>query len=308
MDISLKGLITALITPFTLVESEGASYKPPELDLESLKKLIEWQLESGVDGFVALGSTGEAAALSEKEREQVVKVFVESVAGKVPVVVGVTSSSTEFALEMTLAASEQGADAVLVASPPYVKPQQRGIFKHFEVLAEASRIPVVLYDIPSRTGASIEVDTMVSLAKHPNIIGLKDAGGSLAKTEELISKLPQSFSLLSGDDDKAYEAILMGAEGLISASGSAFPIQMRRLVEQAVADRGLAAEARNEAPEIVGLVREIADLMFLESNPAPVKAALGAKGLIADSSLRLPLLSPKPENLERIESFTKALV
>jgi 4-hydroxy-tetrahydrodipicolinate synthase len=270
----LEGTYTALVTPF------GAD---GELDLEALSALVEWQIESGIDGLVPCGSTGEAATLSHEEHTRVVEHVVRIAAGRVPVIAGTGSNSTAEALALTRQAREAGADAALLISPYYNKPTQEGIYQHYRKLAEETGLPLILYNIPGRTGSRIGPETSARLSRVPGIIGLKEAGGDLGLTSQTLAACDPEFAVLSGDDSLTLPILALGGRGVISTTSNVAPREMTALVHAWL--DGDVAGARELHYRLLALM----DALFIETNPIPVKTALAVLGRIPDARLRLPL-------------------
>jgi 4-hydroxy-tetrahydrodipicolinate synthase len=282
----LEGTYTALVTPF---RSDG------ELDLDALTALVEWQIESGVDGLVPCGSTGEAATLSHAEHTRVVQHVVEVASGRVPVIAGTGSNSTTEALTLTHQAREAGADAALLISPYYNKPTQEGIYQHYRKIAEDTGLPLVLYNIPGRTGSRIAPETTARLSRVPGVIGLKEAGGDLGLTSQTLAACDPDFTVLSGDDSLTLPMLAIGARGVISTTSNVAPREMTALVHAWL--EGDAAGAR----ELHFRLLPVMDALFVETNPIPVKTALGILGRIPDDRLRLPLTPMSKLNRELLE-------
>jgi len=276
----LSGAITALVTPF----------RGGEVDLPALEKLVGWQMESGIDGLLACGCTGEAATLTDGEREDVVSAVMEAAGGRVPVMAGTGTNSTATTVELTRRISGMGVDAVLLITPYYNKPTHRGQVEHFRQAADASECPVYLYNVPGRTGKAIETRTVAELARHPNIAGIKDAQGSVERVTELRTLCGEAFDILSGDDPLAMAQAALGAQGVVSVISNIAPGAMSRMVK--LARGGELEAARRLQARLLPAIRA----MFLQTNPMPVKKALWMKGMIADE-LRLPLV-PMRQDLE----------
>jgi 4-hydroxy-tetrahydrodipicolinate synthase len=271
---TLAGCGTALVTPF---RSDG------EVDLEALRRLARWQAEEGVDFLVPCGSTGEAQTLSVEERERVVSTVVEAVGGRVPVMAGATHNDTRQAVAEARRMSALGVTWLLSATPYYNKPTPEGIYRHFSAVAEASSVPVCLYNVPGRTAVNMKPDTVLRLAAHENIVGIKESSGDVAQVQHLLLGRPEGFAVLSGEDWMTLAVIAAGGDGLVSVAANEIPRLMSRLVHAAL--RGQLETAR----EILYRVLPLLEANFLETNPAPVKAALAAMGRI-DDVLRLPLV------------------
>lgn len=289
---SLHGTFNALVTPFT---PDGKA-----LDLDSLRKLIEFHLASGVSGFVACGSTGEGATLTDAEYLEVVTRSVEFTKGRVPVIAGVNSSSTQRAADSSRRLRDCGADGVLLVSPPYNKPPQEGIYRHFEAVREASKLPIIAYNIPGRTAVNIQTATLVRMVREGIIMGVKESSGSMDQIVELLSELraAQLFdrcSVVSGEDALVAPLMSVGGAGVIAAAGNIIP---EKFVELTTAARaGDFSRAGKIQCEILPVVRA----MFTETNPIPVKTALALKGVIASACVRLPLVAAQPETVTRIK-------
>jgi 4-hydroxy-tetrahydrodipicolinate synthase len=269
----IEGSIVALVTP---MEQDGA------LDVESLNRLIEFHIEQGTDGIVAVGTTGESATLDEAEHCEVIRLVVDRVAGRIPVIAGTGANSTAEAIHLTRRAKELGADACLLVTPYYNKPTQEGLFLHHKAIAEAVDIPQILYNVPGRTACDMLPATVARLAEIPNVIGIKEATGKLERAEEIIRLCGPDFLLYSGDDATAREFCLLGGHGVISVTANVAPKLMHEMCAAARAGDRAAAEAIDA--KLAALHRDL----FIESNPIPVKWAVHEMGLIK-SGIRLPL-------------------
>ncbi|WP_214036323.1 4-hydroxy-tetrahydrodipicolinate synthase [Methanospirillum sp.] len=270
-----EGVFPALITPFQ--RNQGKN-----LDLDGLRSNIAHLVASGVHGVVPCGSTGESATLSFAEHEQVVEVAIDEVNGKVPVLAGTGSNNTSEALRFTRAAKDAGADGVLVISPYYNKPNRSGLVKHYTAIADLD-IPVVLYNVPGRTGQNITPDIVAELAQHPNIVGVKEASGDISQISTIIELTrDQDFSVISGDDNLTLPILSLGGKGVISVAANIFPRPLIEIYE--LVKKGDYEAARN----IHFLYSSLFRAMFLESNPIPVKKAAELLGM-ASGPLRLPL-------------------
>jgi len=279
------GTFTAIVTPF----------KNGQLDEKAFKRLIRFGIDGGVSGFVPCGSTGESATLSYEEHEKVVELCVKEVAGQVKVIAGTGSNSTQEAIELTRHAKEVGADGALLVSPYYNKPTQEGLYRHFKAIAEAVDIPIVLYNIQGRTAVNIENATMERLSRIPNIVGVKEASGSILQMSEVIRLCGSNFCVLSGDDQMTFPLMALGGQGVISVVTNIVPDKMASLV-QAMHD-GDIATARTKHFEIY----ELCQAMFFETNPIPVKTALGLMGMI-EPEFRLPLCPMAQQNEEKLKN------
>jgi 4-hydroxy-tetrahydrodipicolinate synthase len=274
MTTELKGCGTAIVTPFA---------RDGTVDVEALRKLVEWQIDEGIDFLVPCGSTGEAQTLAPEERELVVRTVVEASQGRVPTMAGATHNDTRQAVAEAARMSTLGVTWLLSATPYYNKPTPEGLYRHFVAVADASRVPVCLYNVPGRTAVNMKPETVLRLASHPNIIGIKESSGDLAQVQHLLLGRSENFAVLSGEDWMTLAIIAAGGDGLISVASNEIPRLMSQLVRRAL--RGQVADAR----EILFQVLPLIEANFLETNPAPVKAALAAMGRIQDV-VRLPLV------------------
>lgn len=270
---SLSGSITALATPFTVAG---------DLDLDAWRRLLQQQLDGGTQGIVVAGSTGEAAALTDAEYDLLLKTAVETVSGRIPVLAGTGQMNTAKTIAQTRRAAAVGADLALVVTPPYVRPTQAGLIAHFNAVAEQGGLPVVLYNVPGRTGCDLLPETVAELVSHPNIVGIKEARSESERMSALLALRSESFAVLSGDDPTACRAMLAGADGLISVGSNALPRSFRKLCDLARSRERAAAE-RQDAQ-----MQDFYAFFGVESNPIPVKALLQRLGYGA--GLRLPLL------------------
>lgn len=254
------------------------------IDYDSYQKLIDWQVKEGADAIVTMGTSGESPTVTFKEHTDIVKSAVDAVAGRVPVVAGTGANSTAEAIRLTVEAKEVGADYSLQVVPYYNKPTQEGLFQHFSAVAKEGGLPVILYNVPGRTGCNMSNDTALRLAEVPGIVGLKDATGDLARAEDLLARLPEGsdFAIYSGNDDSALAFMLAGGQGVISVTANVAPRLMHEM--SAAALSGNIAKAREINEKLLPLHRDL----FCESNPIPVKWALWRMGLIP-AGIRLPL-------------------
>lgn len=283
----LSGSITALVTPF---DHAGA------IDFPAWQRLIEWQIVSGIDAIVVAGSTGEAAALIDDEYSALIRSAVKQVAGRIPVLAGTGQSNTAKTITQTRLAKNSGADIALVVTPPYVRPTQAGLIEHYQMVADEGGLPVVLYNVPGRTGCDMQPETVASLCKHPNIIGLKEALGDEERWNALYPLAAADFSLLSGDDDSFVRAIRGGGNGVISVASNAVPGTFSKICR--LLQAGEVAEATALDQGLQGLY----DFLGCEPNPIPVKAIMSRLG--CGIGLRLPLLSLSAAHAENAESMT----
>lgn len=268
----LSGTITALATPFTAAG---------DIDFPAWQRLLEAQLAAGVHAVVVAGSTGEAAALSDAEFESLLRIAVAFVAGRIPVLAGTGQSNTAKTIQANLRAAALGADAALVVTPPYVRPTQSGLLAHFRAVADEGGLPVVLYNVPGRTGCDMAPETAAELAVHPNIVGIKEAVADSTRMDSLLPLRRQDFAVLSGDDPTALRAMLAGADGIVSVASNVVPGAFRRLCELARAG-GVA-----DAEEFDARMHALYHFLAVEPNPIPLKALLALNGI--GHGLRLPL-------------------
>lgn len=290
--INLKGMGVALITPFK---------NDKTVDYDALARLLEYQIKNGVDYLVALGTTAETATLSVEERKQVKTFIVDRVAGRVPLVIGIGGNNT-MALVNELKTEDLSAfSAVLSVVPYYNKPSQEGIYQHYKAIAEASPIPVILYNVPGRTGVNMTAETTLRLAREfDNIIGIKEASGNITQMDDIIKNKHEDFMVISGDDGITFPLITLGAVGVISVIGNAFPKEFSRMVR-------LALEGDYErALTIHHRFTELFSLLFVDGNPAGVKCLLNAMGYI-ENELRLPLVPTRITTYEKIRRVLDSL-
>jgi len=274
------GVFTALVTPFN---------EKKEIDRECLKRIVQFQLDKGISGLVPVGTTGESPTVSHEENMDVIEMVVKAVNGKVPVIAGTGSNSTDEAIRMTKIAKHIGADASLQVAPYYNKPTQEGLYQHFMAIADAVDLPMVVYNIQGRTGVNIETDTLMRLAKHDNIVAVKEASGDLNQMMEVIRRKPSDFDVLSGDDNLALPLTLMGGNGVISVASNIIPKWMEEMIQ--AARKGDVEKAKTIHYELLPLFKA----MFLETNPIPVKTAMAEMGLIKEV-FRLPLCKIADKN------------
>jgi 4-hydroxy-tetrahydrodipicolinate synthase len=285
-----RGTFTALVTPFR----DGA------IDLPALEKLIEAQIAAGITGLVAVGTTGESPTLTHAEREEVIRTTVRIAKGRCIVLAGTGSYSTRDAIEATRAAEKMGVDAALVVAPYYNKPSQEGLLRHFSAIAEAGSLPMMLYNIPGRCGVDIGADTVVRLAAaHKNIVSIKEAGGNVERVSELRSKLPNEFTILSGDDSLTLPFMAVGAAGVVSVASNLIPEKVCALVRCFESGDTKAAEKLHR--QLFQLFKDL----FIEPNPVPVKTALGWRGQMS-SEVRLPLCEMTEPNQARLRKTVEA--
>lgn len=287
----IKGSIVAIVTPMF---PDGA------VDWDSLSALVEWHITEGTDGIVAVGTTGESATLDVDEHIEVIRRVVKLAKKRVPVIAGTGANSTSEAIELTQAAKEAGADAALLVTPYYNKPPQEGLFRHYKAIAEAVELPIILYNVPGRTGCDMLPATVARLAKIKNIIGLKEAKGELSRIEELLKlELPRDFAVYSGDDATACESILLGCHGDISVTANVAPRKMHEMCAAALAGD------RAKAERIDADLQPLHKHLFCEPNPIPVKWALNQMNKIP-AGLRLPLVALEPVNYDTVRTALRA--
>jgi len=283
------GSMVALVTP---MHEDGA------LDHESLQRLIEFHIEAGTDAIVAVGTTGESATLDEQEHCMVIREMVELVAGRIPVIAGTGTNSTREAIDLTRCAKKAGADACLLVTPYYNKPTQEGLYLHYKAIADAVAIPLILYNVPSRTACDMLPSTIERLSHLPSIIGIKEATGNMQRIKEVLNCCGDRLALYSGDDATALETILAGGKGVISVSANLAPKAMHEMCVAALNQDVKAAEKINE--QIAPLHRDL----YVEANPIPVKWALYEMGLIGPG-IRLPLTFLSQNYQDTIRSALK---
>lgn len=288
---SFDGVFTALITPF----------RGGEVDYDSLKRLVRFQLDNKINGFVISGTTAESPALTEREKEKIFSFIKSEVSGQVPLIVGTGTNSTNSTIELSRAAESWGADALLTVTPYYNKPPQRGLVEHFKAVAQAVSIPVILYNVPSRTITALSLDTIKALSEVKNIIGVKEASGDVEFGRNVYQRCGSDFLITSGDDGTWLQLCAVGGRGTISVLSHLIPGRMVQQLEQL---RRREPGVMQEAEKYNDLIK----LLFVEANPIPVKAALKMMGVIASDELRLPLVplafdyrDPLKRALERLE-------
>lgn len=279
-----RGAITALVTPF----------KNGQVDEEALRNLIEFQIANGVDGLVPCGTTGESPTLSHDEHDRVIEMTIDAAKKRVPVIAGTGSNSTAEALRLTRHAYEAGADGALIACPYYNKPTQEGLYQHFELIAKNVPIPIIPYNIPGRTGINMSPELIARLAKISNIVGIKEASGSIKQISDVINLCDKDFAVLSGDDIFTLPLMAIGGAGVISVVSNVAPADMAGLVD--AFNAGDMARAKELHYKMSALI----DMLFIEVNPIPVKAALALMGKI-EYEYRLPLCKMAEANFEKLK-------
>jgi len=286
----MKGCGTALVTPFT---KDGA------VDETALRALVDWQIAEGIHFLVPCGSTGEAVTLTPAEHRRVVEITVEQAKGRVPVVAGAGSNDTAKAVTFSKEMKAAGATHLLHVSPMYNKPPQRGIIAHFERIADATDLPIIVYNVPGRTGSNIEAKTTLALARVRHIVAVKEASGNMAQILDILRDRPESFSVLSGDDEMTLGVLASGGDGVISVVSNATPKKMAQLCN--VAAKGDFAKAKQIHFELLPWMRAA----FIESNPIPVKAAMAMLGRM-ENRLRLPLVPLDDKHADTVRAALKA--
>lgn len=286
-----RGTSVALVTPFT---DELA------IDEANLKELVEWQIQEGTDVILAAGTTGEAATLSMEEHEHLMELICEQVGGRVPVICGAGSNCTREAIFLTRCAAGYGADAVLSVGPYYNKPTQEGFYRHFREIAESTDLPVMIYNVPGRTGSNISAETILRLAEIPNIFAVKEASGDISQISEILRCRPEGFLVLSGDDSLALPLMSLGSDGVVSVAANQVPGMFKEMTTAAFAGDW------KKAREIHFRMLPLLEANFIESNPIPVKASLAMMGKIKEN-LRLPLVKSSPETREKLRAILAEL-
>jgi 4-hydroxy-tetrahydrodipicolinate synthase len=281
----IEGCLTALVTPLA----------GDRVDFEALARLVDWQIEQGVDGIVSVGTTGESATLDVDEHVAVIAATVKAARGRVPVIAGAGGNATAEALQLTKASEDAGADALLHVTPYYNRPSQEGLFRHFEAIAKATALPVILYNVPTRTACDLLTETVVRLADLPNVVAIKDATGNLVRGSELVAKVGDRMSVLSGDDGTTFPLYAVGARGVISVVSNVAPRAMSDMWD-AVRD-GDWERARKRHFEL----RVLSQMLFAEPSPAPTKAALSILGRCSPE-VRLPLVAATPGLTEQLRA------
>jgi 4-hydroxy-tetrahydrodipicolinate synthase len=286
----LSGSIVAIVTPMA---ADGG------LDMAGLKSLVDWHVAEGTDGIVIVGTTGESPTVDIDEHHRLIASTVEFAAGRVPVIAGAGGNATKEAVELTGFAKKAGADYVLSVVPYYNKPTQEGLYLHFKAIAESTDIPVLLYNVPSRTIADLSNDTVLRLAEVKGIVGIKEATGSVDRVAELMARMPKDFRVFSGNDDAALAYVQLGAHGVISVTANVAPRLMHEMIAAALAGDAKKAIALNN--QLIPLHRNL----FVEANPIPVKWALHRMGRMAEG-IRLPLTPLAPQYHETVSGALRA--
>jgi 4-hydroxy-tetrahydrodipicolinate synthase len=286
-----QGVFTAIVTPFNQDET---------INEDDLKKLIDFNIENGVSGIVPMGTTGESPTLNHDEHVRVIEIVCKHVKGRAPVIAGTGSNSTKEALFMTSRAKDLGADASLQVAPYYNKPTQEGFYRHFKKIADEVDLPMIIYNIPGRTGKNIETDTIVKLAKHPNIVGVKEASGSLPQMMDVIHRTPEDFVVLSGDDNLTLPLMVAGGKGVVSVASNIVPDRMSAMVKAGLENNF------GEMRELHYGLLPFFKVEFIETNPIPIKTALAMKGMIREV-FRLPMCEMSGENKKKLKIVLKEL-
>jgi len=284
------GCGTALVTPFR---------RDLSLDEEALRRLLRRQIDAGIDFLVPCGTTGESPTLSHEEQVRVVKITVEEARGKVPVVAGAGGNNTAHVIEMAREFASCGANGILSVAPYYNKPTQEGLYQHYKAIAEAVSLPIILYNIPGRTGVNIEPATLVRLAQVGNIVGVKEASGNISQMATILAAVPKDFAVLSGDDGITLPLMALGGRGMISVASNEIPAEMAHIAKLANANDFAAAR------ELHNRWFPLMEVNFIETNPIPVKSALALMGL-CEPVFRLPLVPPKSDNLAKIRNVLES--
>ena len=284
MRTPFTGLGTALVTPF---KTDGS------IDETAVRRLVRRQIEAGIHFVSPCGTTGEAPTLSHSEKLRVVQLVVDETAGRVPVLAGAGGYDTREVIELARELERVGVDGILSVTPYYNKPTQEGLFQHYKAISESTSLPIVLYNVPGRTGVNLEVATVARLSALRNIVGVKEASGNIVQMSEILAAVREDFFLVSGDDALALAVMAIGGRGLISVASNAVPAEMVQIIE--LAEKGDFAAARR----LHGWLLPFLQVNFVEANPIPIKAAMAAMGLI-EEAYRLPLVSPSAAARDRI--------
>ena len=287
---AIEGCLTALVTPF----------KDGKVDFDGLAKLVDWQIEQGVDGIVAVGTTGESATLDVDEHVAVIAATVKAAKGRVPVVAGAGGNATSEALALTEASERAGADALLHVTPYYNRPNQEGLYRHFEAISKSTKLPIVLYNVPSRTACDLLTDTVVRLAELPNVVAIKDATGNLVRGSELVAKVGDRITVLSGDDGTSFPLYACGGRGVISVVSNVAPRAMSDMWDAVKAGDWDRAKKRHFE------LRVLSQMLFAEPSPAPTKAALALMGRCT-MDVRLPLVAASSALVEQLRTELRTL-
>ncbi len=292
MDTSLfRGTIVALITPF---EKSG------KVDKTRLRRLVDWQIEKGTDVLLACGTTGESATLTHEEHHQVMDIVIEQANKRVPVLCGAGSNATHEAISLAQYAEKAGADGILSVGPYYNKPTQEGFYQHFKAIAESAKLPLILYNVPGRTGTNITAQTTLRLAQVENIVGIKEASGNLSQIMEILHNRPKDFLVLSGDDALTLPLLVLGGDGIVSVVANEAPDLLHEMVHAAFAGNW------EKARELHYRLLPLMEFNFVESNPIPVKTAVAMMGMV-EENFRLPLVRMSAANKEKMRVILQQL-
>jgi len=288
---AFTGVGTALVTPFT---------KSAALDEAAVRRLGRRQIDAGIHFLCPCGTTGESPTLTDAEKLRIVEILVAEAGGRVPILAGAGGYNTKEVIELAREMEKRGASGFLSVTPYYNKPTQEGLYQHYKAIADSTALPIVVYNVPGRTGVNLEIATLARLAQIPNIVGVKEASGNVTQMVDVCRSVPDSFLVLSGDDALTLPLMSVGGRGIISVASNEIPAEMAQMVE--AAERNDFAAARAVHDRIVALMQ----INFIEANPVPVKAAMAAMGLL-EETYRLPMCPPKPESREKILKALKEL-
>lgn len=285
------GVFTALATPFT---------KKGEVDDEALHRLVEDQIQAGVSGLVPMGTTGESPTLSHDEHAMIIEKVIRLAAGRIPIIAGTGSNSTEEAILLTKKAKDMGAAATLQVVPYYNKPNQEGMYRHFMAITEKVNLPMIIYNIPGRTGKNMETDTLIRCSQNPLVAGVKEASGDITQMMEVLARRPKGFCVLSGDDNLTFPLLALGGDGVVSVVSHLIPTQMVNICQSVFS--GDLGQARALHFKFLPLFKA----MFMDTNPIPVKTALALQGRITEA-FRLPLCSMDDTKKEQLKTILQGL-
>jgi len=288
---AFTGVGTALVTPFT---------KSAALDEAAVRRLGRRQIDAGIHFLCPCGTTGESPTLTDAEKLRIVEILVAEAGGRVPILAGAGGYNTKEVIELAREMEKRGASGFLSVTPYYNKPTQEGLYQHYKAIADSTALPIVVYNVPGRTGVNLEIATLARLAQIPNIVGVKEASGNVTQMVDVCRSVPDRFLVLSGDDALTLPLMSVGGRGIISVASNEIPAEMAQMVE--AAERNDFAAARAVHDRIVALMQ----INFIEANPVPVKAAMAAMGLL-EETYRLPMCPPKPESREKILKALKEL-
>lgn len=287
----LKGSIVALVTPF----------KEGKIDEKSFRNLIQWHLKEGTHALLVSGTTGESATLTDEEKRRLFEIALEEAKGKVPLIAGTGTNDTAKTLKLTKMAEEMGMDAVLLVTPYYNKPTQKGLYEHYKYIATNTQIPIILYNVPGRTAVNLLPDTVAKLAKYPNIVAIKEACGDLKQVSELLISCPQEFVVLSGDDFTAYATVVLGGKGVISVAANVMPKEMAQFMDAALEGN------HDKARALHYYLYPLFKILFIETNPVPAKEALYLMGMIDTPEVRLPLTGLSENSFDQLKKVLREI-